>query len=70
MTAKAPRAAKRPACPVCRRPEHAEFKPFCSKRCADADLARWLGGGYRIASEEAPSTREHGDPDDAEPGRG
>jgi uncharacterized protein len=47
--------AKRPAkkkCPVCGRPPEADTTPFCSKRCADQDLARWLGGDYRIPTQE------------------
>ena len=36
-------------CPVCRKPSIKEHRPFCSKRCGDIDLARWLGGGYVIA---------------------
>ena len=36
-------------CPVCRKPTDAENRPFCSRRCADLDLSRWLGGGYAIA---------------------
>ena len=35
-------------CPVCRKPADFEHRPFCSRRCADVDLARWLGGGYVI----------------------
>ncbi|HEX4158558.1 MAG TPA: DNA gyrase inhibitor YacG [Rhizomicrobium sp.] len=35
-------------CPICRQPQDAKFRPFCSKRCADLDLAKWLGGGYAI----------------------
>ncbi len=35
-------------CPICGGATAAEFKPFCSKRCADADLARWLKGAYAI----------------------
>ena len=35
-------------CPVCGRPREEAFKPFCSGRCADIDLARWLGEGYVI----------------------
>jgi endogenous inhibitor of DNA gyrase (YacG/DUF329 family) len=31
----------------------AEFHPFCSKRCADIDLGRWLGGRYAIPGEPA-----------------
>jgi uncharacterized protein len=40
-------------CAVCGKPQEQAFKPFCSKRCADVDLNRWLSGGYAIpASEE------------------
>ena len=35
-------------CPLCGKPAAAAFKPFCSKRCADIDLGRWLKGGYAI----------------------
>jgi len=35
-------------CPICERPRAETFKPFCSKRCADIDLARWLDGRYVI----------------------
>ncbi len=28
------------------------FKPFCSKRCADIDLNRWLSGVYAIPTKE------------------
>lgn len=38
-------------CPICRRTGDARYRPFCSRRCADVDLARWLGGVYAIASE-------------------
>jgi endogenous inhibitor of DNA gyrase (YacG/DUF329 family) len=33
-------------CPICERPAIPEFKPFCSARCADVDLHRWLTGRY------------------------
>jgi uncharacterized protein len=36
------------ACPVCGKPADAKHRPFCSPRCKDVDLARWLGDGYRI----------------------
>ncbi|MEI9890908.1 MAG: DNA gyrase inhibitor YacG [Caulobacteraceae bacterium] len=38
-------------CPVCRRPVEGAYRPFCSKRCADVDLGRWLTGGYVIPGE-------------------
>ncbi|MCB5410539.1 DNA gyrase inhibitor YacG [Pseudogemmobacter faecipullorum] len=40
------------SCPICGKPVEQAWRPFCSKRCADLDLARWLGGGYRISSGE------------------
>jgi len=39
-------------CPVCGRIVSEKFRPFCSKRCADVDLHRWLSGGYVIAGSE------------------
>ena len=35
-------------CAICGKPQEAKFRPFCSKRCADIDLGKWLGGGYAI----------------------
>lgn len=42
-------------CPICGRPALAELRPFCSKRCADEDLRRWLTGAYVLpqADDEA-----------------
>jgi endogenous inhibitor of DNA gyrase (YacG/DUF329 family) len=39
-------------CPICRKPPLAAFTPFCSRRCADVDLNRWLVGGYRVENNE------------------
>lgn len=36
-------------CPICRQPTIVRYRPFCSRRCADIDLSRWLGGRYAIA---------------------
>jgi len=41
-------------CPICGKPADVVLKPFCSKRCADVDLHRWLGGQYAIPTDEAP----------------
>ena len=35
-------------CPICEGPVDGTFRPFCSKRCADIDLSRWLGGNYSV----------------------
>ncbi len=39
-------------CPVCGKPTVEEYKPFCSKRCADVDLNRWLSGSYVIPARD------------------
>jgi uncharacterized protein len=39
-------------CPICDRSTDAKYRPFCSKRCADVDLARWLSGSYAIPDDE------------------
>ena len=39
-------------CPVCGRNTQLATRPFCSARCADVDLSRWLGGRYAIAGKE------------------
>lgn len=39
-------------CPICGKPRDEAFKPFCSKRCADIDLNRWLSGVYAIPVKE------------------
>lgn len=37
-------------CPICGKPADFATRPFCSKRCAEIDLHRWLGGVYAIPS--------------------
>ncbi|HRD78939.1 MAG TPA: DNA gyrase inhibitor YacG [Hyphomicrobiaceae bacterium] len=38
-------------CPICSGPGMKATRPFCSKRCADVDLARWLRGAYTIIDD-------------------
>lgn len=45
------------ACPNCGKPTEAEWRPFCSKRCADLDLARWFRGDYAVPGEPAEEER-------------
>ena len=40
------------ACPICGKPRDPRYEPFCSKRCADVDLHRWLKGNYVIPGAE------------------
>jgi endogenous inhibitor of DNA gyrase (YacG/DUF329 family) len=39
---------KTPACPVCGKPTQHATRPFCSIRCRNVDLGRWIGGAYAI----------------------
>ena len=39
-------------CPICGKPAEQQFRPFCSKRCADVDLNRWLSGVYAVPAVE------------------
>ena len=52
--------ARKKKCPVCGRPPLPQNDPFCSKRCADEDLRRWLTGAYRIPTKEPPETGPEG----------
>lgn len=61
-------------CPICGKPAAAEMRPFCSRRCADVDLARWFNGSYAVpatdpedAEELEEALREAADPE--KPGR-
>ena len=47
-----PRKKERP-CPICGRPRSERYDPFCSRRCADVDLHRWLKGSYVIPGASA-----------------
>jgi uncharacterized protein len=40
------------SCPMCGRPSTDRYRPFCSRRCADVDLSRWLRGTYAIPDRD------------------
>jgi endogenous inhibitor of DNA gyrase (YacG/DUF329 family) len=42
-------------CPICGKPSAQAFHPFCSARCADIDLNRWLSGAYVIPGRDLPA---------------
>lgn len=42
------KASKSAACQICGKPRVQAFRPFCSKRCRNVDLARWIDGAYRV----------------------
>ena len=39
-------------CPICGRPAEPDYRPFCSRRCADLDLQKWLSGAYAVPAVE------------------
>ena len=46
------------SCPQCGKQVIRAYRPFCSARCKMIDLARWLGGAYRLPSEDEPDEAE------------
>jgi uncharacterized protein len=53
-------------CPICGKPSSQQWHPFCSGRCADIDLNRWLSGTYVIPSR--PGEDELAEDDDLDRG--
>jgi hypothetical protein len=47
-------------CPICGKLAVAQYRPFCSKRCADVDLNRWLSGVYSVPAVENDDRAEEG----------
>lgn len=39
-------------CPICGKPQTQATRPFCSSRCRDVDLNRWLKGSYVIPGRD------------------
>lgn len=46
-------------CPICGKPMSGSYRPFCSKRCADVDLNRWLSDSYALPAQDDESAAEH-----------
>ena len=59
-------AASTKTCPTCGKAAVQRYQPFCSKRCADVDLHRWLSGVYAVPGKEDEQENEAGaaKPDD------
>jgi hypothetical protein len=53
-------------CAICGRPAEPSFSPFCSRRCADLDLQRWLTGAYVVPGPEAESEASTPNRDEAD----
>jgi uncharacterized protein len=45
-------AKPRARCPICGRPPSQQTRPFCSPRCRDVDLNRWLTGSYVVPGRD------------------
>jgi uncharacterized protein len=55
MPAKSPedaKADKAKPCPICGKPATKASRPFCSERCRDVDLNRWLSNSYAIPAKD------------------
>jgi endogenous inhibitor of DNA gyrase (YacG/DUF329 family) len=66
-TAKAKKGAAI-VCPICGKPADAVLRPFCSKRCADVDLHRWLAGVYVVpVTEDEEEDERRNESDEAPP---
>jgi hypothetical protein len=48
-------------CPICKKSGVFNYRPFCSKRCADIDLAKWFRGDYSIEGDEEKEKEEQED---------
>ena len=48
-------------CPICGKPREPRFAPFCSRRCADVDLHRWLTGTYAVPAVEDDEDADQGE---------
>lgn len=40
-------------CPICKKPSTQDYRPFCSKRCSDVDLGRWMTESYSVPGNPA-----------------
>ncbi len=52
------------SCPICQKEADPKYRPFCSRRCADVDLGRWLNGSYAVPVTEEEALDDL--PDDAQ----
>ena len=58
------RMGEAPLCVLCRtRPVDERWRPFCSERCRNEDLARWAEGRYRVPSHPVPTSDTESDSD-------
>ncbi len=58
------RRQRRETCPICGQPADARLRPFCSRRCSDIDLHRWLSGVYAVPVVEEEDGEDAAGPAD------
>ena len=64
MSQPVPPEDRTPKCAQChKKPVSAQYRPFCSKRCADVDLNRWLSGAYAIPAAGEDDGEDAGEND-------
>ncbi len=51
------------SCPICGKDTSNRYVPFCSRRCADVDLERWLSGKYSIPGSAEEDAGNEAEPD-------
>ena len=56
-------------CPICAKETDPKYRPFCSRRCADVDLGKWLTGSYAIVDESELDEEGEGEGVDAPPSK-
>lgn len=57
------------SCPICGEATAKDYRPFCSKRCADLDLAKWLNGSYAVPSQREEDVDADTPPEETGPDR-
>ena len=67
MNEQPPPATGKKPCPICGKPRDPRYAPFCSARCSDIDLGRWLKGAYVIPGPAADEADENDEPKGAAP---
>lgn len=55
-------------CPVCAKAADPAHGLFCSSACKNEDLRRWLGGDYRVPSEDPIGPAPEAESEDEPPG--
>ena len=45
-------------CPICQKDSVERYRPFCSRRCSDVDLGRWMTGRYAVPAREPEELEE------------